>query len=100
MGYPKVAAFENSDPSFLIYRKFGWLHTRLLLYRQAELVDLENKLGKLDQKTFRDDNHVKLLSKRLDFGSSPERRDLVNKIAEKLEIYGISTIPGSAKSPR
>ncbi|KAL8796959.1 MAG: hypothetical protein Q9195_000730 [Heterodermia aff. obscurata] len=31
-GYGKVAAIESCDPNFLIYRKFAWLHNRLLLH--------------------------------------------------------------------
>lgn len=87
-GYPKVAAFANTDPSFLIYRKFGWLHNRILLYFQDELVALEYKLNKLDQGTFTHDKEVKLKSRREDFNNPGLRRDTVKQIAEKLQEYG------------
>ncbi|KAL8769160.1 MAG: hypothetical protein Q9209_004794 [Squamulea sp. 1 TL-2023] len=87
VGYPKVAAFANADPSFLIYRKFGWLHNRLLLYLQDELATLEIKLDKLDQRTFVHENDKKLKSRRQDFGSPSLRRNVVKQIAEKLKEY-------------
>ncbi|KAL8912001.1 MAG: hypothetical protein Q9171_002914 [Xanthocarpia ochracea] len=87
VGYPKVAAFENADPSFLIYRKFGWLHNRLLLYLQDELAELEHKLDQLDKATFSDDEDFKLSSRRDDWIGPSKRRDLVRQIAQKLEEY-------------
>ncbi|KAL8785187.1 MAG: hypothetical protein Q9213_003534 [Squamulea squamosa] len=87
VGYPKVASFANADPNFLIYRKFGWLHNRLLLYLQDELVALEYKLDKLDQNTFVHDDEVKLKSRREDFNSPGLRRDVIKQIAEKLREY-------------
>ncbi|KAL8675176.1 MAG: hypothetical protein Q9168_000429 [Polycauliona sp. 1 TL-2023] len=87
VGYPKLAAFANADPSFLIYRKFGWLHNRLLLYLQDEIVALEYKLNKLDQQTFANDNEVKLKSRREDFLNPGSRRDTVRQIADKLKEY-------------
>jgi hypothetical protein len=32
-GYPRFAAFMNSDENFLMCRKYGFLHNRVLLYR-------------------------------------------------------------------
>ncbi|KAI4104672.1 MAG: hypothetical protein LQ339_003750 [Xanthoria mediterranea] len=87
VGYPKIAALANADPSFLIYRKFGWLHNRLLLYLQDELVALEYKLNKLDRNTFANDNDVKLKSRREDYNNPGLRRDTVKQIAEKLKEY-------------
>ncbi|KAL8850585.1 MAG: hypothetical protein Q9221_004455 [Calogaya cf. arnoldii] len=87
VGYPKVAAFANADPSFLIYRKFGWLHNRSLLYLQDEIVALEHKLNKLDQRTFAHEDEVKLKSRREDIGTPGMRRDTFKQIAEKLKEY-------------
>ncbi|KAL8803297.1 MAG: hypothetical protein Q9182_003255 [Xanthomendoza sp. 2 TL-2023] len=87
VGYPKVAAFENADPNFLIYRKFGWLHNRLLLYLQDELAELEYILNKLDKDTFSDDDDIKLSCRRDDWIHPSSRRDLVKQIAQKLEEY-------------
>ncbi|KAF6237541.1 hypothetical protein HO173_004431 [Letharia columbiana] len=48
VGYPQLAAFEDCDPAFLICRKFGWLHTRLLLHLQDDLEKLEWDLEQVD----------------------------------------------------
>ncbi|KAL8657937.1 MAG: hypothetical protein Q9226_001432 [Calogaya cf. arnoldii] len=95
VGYPKVAAFANADPSFLIYRKFGWLHNRSLLYLQDEIVALEHKLNKLDQRTFAHEDEVKLKSRREDIGTPGMRRDTFKQIAEKLKEYGQCIRPTS-----
>ncbi|KAL8738108.1 MAG: hypothetical protein Q9181_001055 [Wetmoreana brouardii] len=92
VGYPKVAAYENTDPNFLIYRKFGWLHNRILMYLQDELVELEYKLEIIDKRTFSEEDDVQLKSRRLDYAESPARRNLVKRIAEKLEMYGKSDV--------
>ncbi|KAL8640635.1 MAG: hypothetical protein Q9228_002462 [Teloschistes exilis] len=87
-GYPKVAAYENSDPDFLIYRKFGWLHNRVLLYLQDELAEFEYRLEKLEKRTFAEENAVQLKSRRLYYVDCPLRRRNVQLITERLELYG------------
>lgn len=61
VSYPLQAAFQSSEPSFSIYRSFGYLHSRVILQLQDELRSLEDDLEKLDG---RDD-------------SKEERRDCV-----------------------
>jgi len=43
-GYPRLAALQGTYPELGIYRRFATLNARNLLYLQAELVDLENRL--------------------------------------------------------
>jgi hypothetical protein len=47
-GYPLQAAFQSSEPSFSIYRTFGYLHARVILQLQDELRALEDALIELD----------------------------------------------------
>ena len=47
-GYPKLAAFQASDPAFSAFRRFRLLQTRSLLYQQTELTRLEAELNRLD----------------------------------------------------
>jgi hypothetical protein len=47
-GYPRLAAFQSSDESFLLYRKFGYLQSRVLLDKQDQLRLLEKELHELD----------------------------------------------------
>jgi len=48
-GYSRQAAFLDSDESFMIYRRFGWIQARLLLEKQDELRLQEEELGILDE---------------------------------------------------
>jgi hypothetical protein len=48
-GYPRLAAFLDSDENFMLYRRFGFLQTRLLLNKQAELREHEKALDRLDE---------------------------------------------------
>lgn len=48
-GYPNLATFQNSSENFAIYRRFGYLQSRLLLDKQDELRVLEEKLDDFDK---------------------------------------------------
>ena len=89
VGYGKVASFQHVDSSLLIYRKFGLLRTRALLYLQDELKYLEEELKASDTSEFNDGNSRRLFSRRLDFskGSNSYRKELIPKIHEKLAAY-------------
>ena len=90
-GYPQLAAFINSDENFLIARKFGFLRSRVLLYRQDELSVLEESLIALD-----DDDKVNrplaLESRKYDEDTDKDpvysRKVLMKKIDNKLKEYG------------
>ncbi|KAE9365191.1 hypothetical protein N431DRAFT_496331 [Stipitochalara longipes BDJ] len=47
-GYPKLACHMGKYPENAIYRRFGSLNSRNLLYFQAELTHLERKLHRLE----------------------------------------------------
>jgi hypothetical protein len=49
-GYPGLAAFLDSDECFSVYRRFGFLQSRLLLDKQDKLRELEEALDKLDKR--------------------------------------------------
>lgn len=48
LGYPRQAAFADSDESFMLYRRFGNVHARLLLHKQDELREMEEDLKDMD----------------------------------------------------
>jgi hypothetical protein len=50
VGIPRFAAFQNSNDSFCIFRKFGLETTRLLYHRESELDKLSAKIHELDLK--------------------------------------------------
>ncbi|KAF1929146.1 uncharacterized protein M421DRAFT_100827 [Didymella exigua CBS 183.55] len=47
-GFPRLAAFQASDPNFGLYRSYSYLHSRVLLDLQGELTELEDELEQLD----------------------------------------------------
>ena len=89
-GYGKLAAFIDCDPNFRIYRKFGWLHSRVLLYIQDELRELEEELEDIDAWEAKSGNDLKLRCRRAD--DNTERLELIAKIKEKLDEYGKKNI--------
>jgi len=92
-GYPRISAYIDSDSDTALFRRFGVLHARSLLYKQVELTELEAQLDKIDKedegKTGADPNKWRLgHSISLNDGQMNEkRRDLMKKIDEKLEEY-------------
>ncbi|CAN9389878.1 unnamed protein product [Alternaria alternata] len=95
-GYPKLAAKIAVQPEAAIYRRFGALNAQNLLYFQAELADLEERLGEqqaLDNNatTGRKSEYAKnwfsLQDSEVD--GDTEQLDLVLKIRETLKEYSI-----------
>lgn len=89
-GFPKVAAFVDSDENFVFYRIFGWLSSRILLYNQDKLMELEEDLRKLDGCDARQDPH-RLQNRQRDDArfddARPRRRLLFEKIEPLLKQY-------------
>ncbi|KAI9892929.1 MAG: hypothetical protein M1814_000813 [Vezdaea aestivalis] len=87
-GYPQLAQFLSSADNVLICRKFGWLHSRLLLYKQDELAQLERDLHALDKKDAEGDECWRLYSRFHD-ESRPQhpRKALIADIEKKLVAY-------------
>ena len=89
-GYGRLAAFEDCNPSFLVYRKFGWLHNRVLLQLQDELQVLEDDLMRLDTLEPTRSNPVYQQSRRVDYGRpNSQRRAILADVKGKLDEYGI-----------
>jgi hypothetical protein len=91
LGYPSWASYQNSDPTFRVYRRFGTLRNRLLLYRQQELAKLEIQLKELDENDARDHN-LRIRSRRKDEEDADSKRmQLMDSIDAKLKTYGNRT---------
>jgi hypothetical protein len=92
-GYPRLAAFLDSDPNFMLFRRFGFLHARVLLNKQDELRVLEKQLDQVDGEDERE-NH-KLLECRVrdarhqPCGGKKGRQALLQDIEKKLTEYGM-----------
>lgn len=88
MGYPRLAAFVNSDENFLLCRRYGLLHARVMLYRQDELRYLEKELLELDQEDAEVDPRSLKNRQRDDARDGQRRRNLIQRIDDKLKEYG------------
>ncbi|KAK0513549.1 hypothetical protein JMJ35_003913 [Cladonia borealis] len=85
-GYSQFAAFMNTDENFLMCRSYGFLHNRVLLYRQDELSQLEKQLIAMDDED-RETCPQRLQSRKTDESMDDSRKTLIQKIDEKLGEY-------------
>jgi len=91
-GYPRLAAYLNSDSNSAHFRRFGDLHLRSLLYKQTKLTDPELRLEKLDQEDAekKDTSWRNAHSIHWDEGKRNElRRDLMEQIDTTMAEYGL-----------
>lgn len=79
----------NSSDNFLMCRRFSFLQTRVLLFRQDELAEMEKRLLAMDDED-EDLDPLALQSRRLDGDRTeePSRASLIEKIDTKLKEYG------------
>jgi hypothetical protein len=91
-GYPNLAAFLDSDEGFAVYRRFGYLQSRILLYKQEELRILEEKLKTTEQKIANDDDDA-LCYLTLFGPHASEHRQLISSIETKFCSYGTHKLP-------
>ena len=93
-GYGKVAAIEDLDGDFLVFRKFGWLHNYALLYLQDELVQQQDEIEAFDRWESSNGDPTKLVSRRKDHAFRESRRkELVRTLMGKLAQYGEPYLP-------
>ena len=89
-GYPWFAEFINRSEDRLIFRQFGYLRCRLLLYTQQELSELEAQLEYMDHRD-RTKCDIALRSRHLDENrNKPQwRQELFEKVKIKLHEYSM-----------
>jgi len=87
-GIPRLAFFQNSDDSFAVYRRFGWLSARLLVQLEIELTELEQRLLDLDAEDGRDSVLRHRLWLREGFeGWNADQRVITDNIRVKMGEY-------------
>ncbi|KAL2064190.1 hypothetical protein VTL71DRAFT_4684 [Oculimacula yallundae] len=95
-GYRSLGTFLDSDENFMVYRRFGYLHSRTLLRKQDELRKLESELDDYDD--YDTNNNEKpcrvLMSRDSDEAADKKepsnartRTRILDDIEKKLEIY-------------
>lgn len=85
-GYPRLAALLDSDENFMLYRRFGFLQSRLLLDKQDELRELENDLDRMDKVDYKKDPTL-LKSREKDDANTGRRKRLLVEIGDKFKDY-------------
>lgn len=97
-GYPRLAEEIGKIPQLGIFRRFGALNARSMLYMQAELVYLEQRLIVIEERerTPRNDmrwkfagNWFRLSSAEQEEAGMRTQWDLVLEIREKLKEYSM-----------
>jgi hypothetical protein len=97
-GYPKLAELQGTYPQLGIYRRFATLNPRNLLYLQAELVDLEERLERYtledlcstEEQQKRSSRDWYTLSKITDGVLSPQW-EMMLEIRQRLEQYSMQS---------
>jgi hypothetical protein len=84
IGYPNLAVFKNSSDDFALYRRFGYLQSRLLLDKQDDLRILERRLEEYDRANV-SDSHTRAL----DDSVILPRTALLAEIECAFNAYGI-----------
>jgi hypothetical protein len=93
-GHPRLSEWMGLKPETLIFRKFVALNARMLLYMQAELVELEEQLRSREKKDSNnaEGNHMRYATNfwylRLSHKDGDTTQlELIRKIQDKLKEY-------------
>jgi len=92
-GYPQLGAFLDSDENFMLYRRFGYLQSRILLHKQDELRALETELDNMD-KADNENRTTKRYLKSRDMDDKRKdspRKALLQKTETTFKEYGMFT---------
>ena len=85
-GYPRLAAYANSDINTHLYRSFGYVRSRILLYVQDEVSELESQLIALDSEDQMNEPYH-LASRRWDEMQNSKRQEIMSQLKLKLKEY-------------
>lgn len=87
LGYPRVSAFLDSSPDLAVYRRFGILHSRVLLHKQDQLRNLEAELDWLDLQDWRgtDQTRKTLMSRSKNNARKDDAKDMRNVLLDDIE---------------
>lgn len=88
-GWPRVAAFLNSSDELLIFRRFGHIHSRLLLDLTVQITALETRLSRLDEEDAKasPETHNPLRTTYDEEGRNAEKEQLIEEIKAKMLEY-------------
>lgn len=85
-----MAAFIDSDDNFMVYRRFGYVQSRILLARQEKLRRLEARLEALDEEQVAESKEPDLLCKaRVGGKMEVDRESLMLEIEREFMQYSM-----------
>lgn len=84
-GYPELSTFVDSSEHFMVYRRFGYLQSRVLLDKQDRLRLLEETLDEFDASN--EDSAVSRLANDYTKDKIEERNQLLHEIDVVLLDY-------------
>lgn len=84
-GYPRFSALMSMSRQSQIFRQFRTLRLRMLLYKQDEVVELEEQLAEIEDRD-QDNNDLHRGNRRLD--QNKKRKSILKRLDKKLAIYG------------
>ncbi|KAJ6263080.1 hypothetical protein Dda_1639 [Drechslerella dactyloides] len=93
LGYSKLAAFIDLEDDLAIFRRFSRLHAQLLLYRQADIEEIEEEMKELDAIEAADAHmegtpaNVLNRSWRREKDLEEYRVELVKKLRKSMKLY-------------
>lgn len=87
-GYPRLGAFLDSDDNFMVYRRFGYLQSRLLLEKQEHLRQLEEELENLDMEDAQTESRNLITMENHDTEQYQPRCKLMERIECQFQAYG------------
>lgn len=73
----------------MMYRRFGWVQSRLLLQKQTELQEMEKALEKLDEQEDDDPGESKKLMRAYNPRGEGNRKTLMTAMEAKFLEYGM-----------
>ena len=71
----------------MVYRRFGYLQSRLLLEKQDDLRRLESALDRFDKKEFKKNEEALMSRQDIEEPEFAPRRELMQKIETKFNEY-------------
>ena len=90
-GWPRLAAFHDTNDGLAIFRRFGKSHCRVLLHLQAEITQIEKDLEELDLKDATQPNMLyRLRRNEWKDGWDTAQKDLLEKLRLRLLEYGMT----------
>ena len=94
-GYPQLSCFQDSDLAFTMYRRFGQLQSRVLHYKQQELIRMEEQLMRMDKRDAETPESQIMLQcwsrdrKRAAVAGEETRKQLMERIEQASYEYGM-----------